>query len=163
LDTNQQIKAQYLPPTSNLDYGSFSSNNTQSVTTGGSPISYQVSGPTNGISISPVFDSRLIVSNPGIYRVSYNILLDNANAGPDVVNIWIRVNTTNVPASLRIANVTTAQQIYSGDYIVSLNGGDAVDVAIQAPLPAIISIPSTAAAGLQPAAPGCITNIVQIA
>ena len=118
-----------------VPYGAFQDSTDQvaASTTVAYPVTFNTTDFSNGVTV--VSNSRITVANDGLYNLQFSIqLTNNTNATHDV-DIWFRVNGTNVPASN--SRFGLAQRKSPGDpyhiiaalnYFVSLNATDYVEI-----------------------------------
>lgn len=116
-------------------YGAFQSSTDQTAanTTTAYPVTFNTTDFSNGVTIAS--GSRITVANAGIWNLQFSIqLTNNTNATHDV-DIWFRVNGTNVPASnsrFGLAPRKSAGDPYhiiaALNYFVSLNATDYVEI-----------------------------------
>ena len=118
-----------------VPYGAFQDSTDQiaASTTVAYPVTFNTTDFSNGVTV--VSNSRITVANAGLYNLQFSIqLTNNTNATHDV-DIWFRVNGTNVPASN--SRFGLAQRKSPGDpyhiiaalnYFVSLNATDYVEI-----------------------------------
>jgi hypothetical protein len=115
---------------------------------------------------SLVATNRIYALATGTYRFDYSIQFDNTDAAAQTAYIWISKNGTNVPrsASTIALGATTAAahlQFPFCSYTLDLNAGDYVSVLFNASSTNVIA-QATAAAGVVPAIPSIIVNLMQI-
>ena len=118
-----------------VPYGAFQDSTDQiaASTTVAYPVTFDTTDFSNGVTVAS--GSRITVANAGLYNLQFSIqLTNNTNATHDV-DIWFRVNGTNVPASN--SRFGLAQRKSPGDpyhiiaalnYFVSLNATDYVEI-----------------------------------
>ena len=116
-------------------YGAFQDSTDQVAvsTTVAYPVTFNTTDFSNGVTV--VSNSRITVANAGLYNLQFSIqLTNNTNATHDV-DIWFRVNGTNVPASnsrFGLAPRKSAGDPYhiiaALNYFVSLNATDYVQI-----------------------------------
>ena len=116
-------------------YGAFQDSTDQVAvsTTVAYPVTFNTTDFSNGVTV--VSNSRITVANAGLYNLQFSIqLTNNTNATHDV-DIWFRVNGTNVPASNSRFGLAPRKSV--GDpyhiiaalnYFVSLNATDYVEI-----------------------------------
>jgi hypothetical protein len=97
------------------------------------PVTFNTTDFSNGVTV--VSNSRITVTNPGIYNLQFSIQLTNTTNATHDVDIWFRVNGTNVPASnsrFGLAPRKSAGDPYhviaALNYFVSLNATDYVEI-----------------------------------
>jgi hypothetical protein len=116
-------------------YGAFqdSTDQTAASTTVAYPVTFNTTDFSNGVTM--VSGSRITVATAGLWNLQFSIqLTNNTNATQDV-DIWFRVNGTNVTASN--SRFGLAQRKSAGDpyhviaalnYFISLNATDYVEI-----------------------------------
>ena len=116
-------------------YGAFQDSTDQVAvsTTVAYPVTFNTTDFSNGVTV--VSNSRITVANAGLYNLQFSIQLTNTTNATHDVDIWFRVNGTNVPASN--SRFGLAQRKSPGDpyhiiaalnYFVSLNATDYVEI-----------------------------------
>jgi hypothetical protein len=116
-------------------YGAFQDSTDQvaASTTVAYPVTFDTTDFSNGVTV--VSNSRITVAYAGLYNLQFSIqLTNNTNASQDV-DVWFRVNGTNVPASNsrfglapRKAAGDPFHLIMALNYFVSLNATDYVEI-----------------------------------
>lgn len=118
-----------------VPYGAFQDSTDQiaASTTVAYPVTFDTTDFSNGVTVAS--GSRITVANAGLYNLQFSIQLTNNTNAPHDVDIWFRVNGTNVPASN--SRFGLAQRKSPGDpyhiiaalnYFVSLNATDYVEI-----------------------------------
>jgi hypothetical protein len=116
-------------------YGAFQDSTTQTAasTTVAYPITFNTTDFSNGVTV--VSNSRITVTTAGLYNLQFSIQLTNTTNASQDVDVWFRVNGTNVPASN--SRFGLAPRKGAGDpfhlimalnYFVSLNAADYVQI-----------------------------------
>ena len=118
-----------------VPYGAFQDSTDQiaASTTVAYPVTFNTTDFSNGVTV--VSNSRITVANAGLYNLQFSIqLTNNTNATHDV-DIWFRVNGTNVPASNSRFGLAPRKSpgdpyhiIAALNYFVSLNATDYVEI-----------------------------------
>ena len=82
-----------------LPYGSFydTTDQTAASTTTAYPITLNSTSLSNGVSAAS--DGKITVDQNGIYNVQFSVQLSNNDTAPQDIDIWFRVNGTNVADS----------------------------------------------------------------
>ena len=118
-----------------VPYGAFQDSTDQVAvsTTVAYPVTFNTTDFSNGVTV--VSNSRITVTNPGIYNLQFSIQLTNTTNATHDVDIWFRVNGTDVPASnsrFGLAPRKSAGDPYhviaALNYFVSLNATDYVEI-----------------------------------
>ena len=118
-----------------VPYGAFQDSTDQiaASTTVAYPVTFNTTDFSNGVTV--VSNSRITVANAGLYNLQFSIQLTNNTSATYDVDIWFRVNGTNVPASnsrFGLAPRKSAGDPYhiiaALNYFVSLNATDYVEI-----------------------------------
>lgn len=164
--TPLRIQRALLPPPYNAFYGSFGSNQTQTVAgvNQETKISHNFTSVSYGIAVDPVHPTRIVVSGAGVYRFSYSVQLDKQGGGNSLCDLWIKIDDVAVPnsASRCIVAGQQGETFPYCDFILVLNAGQYVEICFTSP-DASMAATAFAGAGVVPAVPSIITNCVQIA
>jgi hypothetical protein len=116
-------------------YGAFqdSTDQTAASTTVAYPVTFNTTDFSNGVTVSS--NSRITVAKAGLWNLQFSIQLVNTTNATHDVDIWFRVNGTNVPASnsrFGLAPRKSAGDPYhviaALNYFVSLNATDYVEI-----------------------------------
>jgi hypothetical protein len=149
----------------NNPYGAFqdSTNQTAANTTTAYPVTFNTTDFSNGVTIAS--NSRITVAETGIWNLQFSIQLTNTTNASQDVDIWFRVNGTNVANSN--SRFGFAPRKGAGDpyhiiaalnYFVSLNATDYVEI-MWRPTDTGVSIEQYAA-GTSPTRPAVPSAIV---
>ena len=118
-----------------VPYGAFQDSTDQSAasTTVAYPITFNTTDFSNGVSVAS--NSRITVTDAGIYNLQFSIQLTNTTNASQDVDIWFRVNGTNVTASNSRFGLAPRKSpgdpyhiIAALNYFVSLNATDYVEI-----------------------------------
>jgi hypothetical protein len=118
-----------------LPYGAFQDSTDQvaASTTVAYPITFDTTDFSNGVTV--VSNSRITVASAGIWNVQFSIQLTNTTNAAQDVDVWFRVNGTNVPASNSRFGLAPRKSpsdpfhlIMALNYFVSLNATDYVEI-----------------------------------
>jgi hypothetical protein len=149
-------------------YNSFFSNTTQNLVAGVElPITYDVASFVGtGVSLVGVAPTpQFSVSTSGVYRIVFSAQINkNGGGGADTVDIYLRINGTNVAntgSRSAVANNTEVVQTIS--FIVSLATTDVVEIVgftVAGVNDQFLAIPAAAPV---PAIPSIITDVQRIA
>ena len=116
-------------------YGAFQDSTDQVAvsTTVAYPVTFNTTDFSNGVTV--VSNSRITVANAGLYNLQFSIQLTNTTNSSHDVDIWFRVNGTNVPASNSRFGLAPRKSpgdpyhiIAALNYFVSLNATDYVEI-----------------------------------
>jgi hypothetical protein len=120
---------------SSVPYGAFQDSTDQvaASTTVAYPVTFNTTDFSNGVTV--VSNSRITVANSGIWNLQFSIQLTNTTNASQDVDIWFRVNNTNVANSNSRFGLAPRKSV--GDpyhviaalnYFVSLNATDYVEI-----------------------------------
>jgi hypothetical protein len=118
-----------------LPYGAFQDSTDQvaASTTVAYPITFDTTDFSNGVTVAS--NSRITVANAGLYNLQFSIQLTNTTNASQDVDVWFRVNGTNVPASNSRFGLAPRKSpsdpfhlIMALNYFVSLNATDYVEI-----------------------------------
>jgi len=118
-----------------LPYGAFQDSTDQvaASTTVAYPITFDTTDFSNGVTV--VSNSRITVASAGIWNLQFSIQLTNTTNAAQDVDVWFRVNGTNVPASNSRFGLAPRKSpsdpfhlIMALNYFVSLNATDYVEI-----------------------------------
>jgi len=118
-----------------LPYGAFQDSTDQVAvsTTVAYPVTFNTTDFSNGVTVAS--NSRITVANAGLYNLQFSIQLTNTTNATQDVDIWFRVNNTNVANSNSRFGLAPRKSV--GDpyhiiaalnYFVSLNATDYVEI-----------------------------------
>lgn len=112
------------------NYGEFSNtaDQTAALINTAYPITYNVSGPTQQISI--VSNSRITFAESGFYQLILNAQVLSTNASAKNVRFWFRKNGTDIAITTRIQTLTGNNEYrpFSSTQTVSVEAGDYVEI-----------------------------------
>ena len=118
-----------------LPYGAFQDSTDQvaASTTVAYPVTFNTTDFSNGVTVAS--NSRITVANAGIWNLQFSIQLTNTTNSTQDVDVWFRVNGTNVPASNSRFGLAPRKSpgdpfhlIMALNYFVSLNATDYVEI-----------------------------------
>jgi hypothetical protein len=118
-----------------VPYGAFqdSTNQTAASTTVAYPVTFNTTDFSNGVTVAS--NSRITVTDAGIWNLQFSIQLTNTTNASQDVDIWFRVNGTNVTASNSRFGLAPRKSpgdpyhiIAALNYFVSLNATDYVEI-----------------------------------
>jgi hypothetical protein len=149
-------------------YNSFFSNTTQNLVAGVElPITYDVASYVGtGVSLIGVAPtSQFRVSTSGVYRIVYSAQIDkNGGGGADDVDLYLRINGTNVAnTGSRSAVPNGTEVLQTVSLIVSLTTTDVVEVIAYTAVGVNDRLLAVPAAPPVPAIPSIITDVQRIA
>jgi hypothetical protein len=116
-------------------YGAFQDSTTQTAasTTVAYPVTFNTTDFSNGVTV--VSNSRITVTTTGLYNLQLSIQLTNTTNASQDVDVWFRVNGTNVPASNSRFGLAPRKGvgdpfhlIMALNYFINLNATDYVEI-----------------------------------
>jgi len=149
----------------NNPYGAFQDSTDQVAanTTTAYPVTFNTTDFSNGVTIAS--GSRITVANDGIWNLQFSLQFTNTTNASQDVDVWFRVNGTNVPnsnsrygLSPRKAADDPFHIIMALNYFISLNATDYVEI-MWRPTNTGVSIEQYAA-GTSPTRPAIPSAIV---
>lgn len=150
------------PPATAANYGEFLSTVDQTVITlnVGQPVTYNTPGLTNNFSL--VSNSQITAGVAGVYNLQFSIQLLVSTGGGGNVEIWLRKNGLDVPATNTQFSVknTNEAEFAALNLLVQMNAGDNVQLMWAADDIHLKLAAITPFAG--PAIPSVITTIVPV-
>jgi len=151
-------------------YGSFQDTTTQTIssTTTAYPMTFNTVDYSNGVSV--VSNSRITVTNYGIYNIQFSGQFANTDTQIHDVDIWLSKNGTNVALSKGQISIPNSHGGIDGhilpawNYFIELNANDYVQLMWQANNIGVsmISLP-TATSPTRPAAASIIATVQYVA
>jgi hypothetical protein len=118
-----------------VPYGAFQDSTDQTAvsTTVAYPVTFNTTDFSNGVSVAS--NSRITVTTAGLYNLQFSIQLTNTTNASQDVDIWFRVNGTNVANSnsrfglaLRKSPGDPYHIIAALNYFISLNATDYIEI-----------------------------------
>jgi hypothetical protein len=114
--------------------GAFS-DDTDQTQTGGiastpTPILFNSTDVSNGISLVLGNASRMRVSQTGLYELIFSIQLDKSGGGVSPCDVWLRKNGTDIPnsASQVVVNGTNGETVLTVDFFLQLVANDYIEI-----------------------------------
>lgn len=147
--------------------GAFSDTTTQ-LQTGGiantpTPITFNQTDVSNGISLVLGSPSRMRVSQTGLYELTFSCQLDKTGGGVDICDIWLRKNGNDIAASASqvVVNGTNGETVLTVNFFLQLNATDYIEIVFASPdaTMAITDFPAQAAPYVRPAVPSIIATM----
>ena len=161
------INPRFIPPYNQvLGYGQFSYN--ASITVAGANVATPIPYDTTEIAQFCTYSGSTIeVLKAGVWKFAYSIQLDKSGGGTSHVDIWIKINGTNVPRSTSRTTVVgqNGENFVYCEYILSLNLNDKIQVYFSSPDNTMLAqyfAPSGVAPNEIPAVPSIITTLFQL-
>lgn len=116
-------------------YGQFADTTTQIITNGSAYlVTYNTTELSQGVSIDPVYQSRIVVANAGVYNLQFSFQVSITKAGTETVTIWFRKNGLDYPRSA--TNITLQNQnvyaVAAWNFLDAYSPGEFVEIVCQA-------------------------------
>jgi hypothetical protein len=116
---------------SNSVWGSFYSNSTQTnpSSTASNSITFDYTDPdSSGVSI--VSNSRITVSQAGVYNIQFSAQIDKTDSNDDSIEIWLSKNGSNIPYTNTELYITgnNAKFVAAWNFVIKLNASDYVEL-----------------------------------
>jgi len=112
-----------------LNYGFFADGTqTNPVANAINIVTFTVTGPTNGISITG--GNALTVVNAGTYTKIFTTIINKTSGGTSSVSIWLRLNGVDVVGSRQdLELINTLSQIFtSGNFTLNIPAGGSIQM-----------------------------------
>ena len=89
-----------------------------------------ISQERTSLSITGTIQSKLVVTDAGIYNLQFRVQYQNVNAADKIASVWLRVNNTDVVGSNSFVTVPLGTQdaLATGSYFMSLVANDYVEI-----------------------------------
>ena len=108
-----------------LNYGFFTDSTTQTnpVANAINTITFNVTGPANGISV--VGNTAITVVNAGTYTKMFTVIVDKTAGGTSTISIWLRLNGVDVVGSRQALSLTNTLPLVftSGNFTLNIPAG----------------------------------------
>ena len=108
-----------------LNYGFFTDSTTQTnpVANAVNTITFNVTGPANGISV--VGGTAITVVNAGTYTKMFTVIVDKTAGGTSTISIWLRLNGVDVVGSRQDLSLTNTLPLVftSGNFTLNIPAG----------------------------------------
>lgn len=108
-----------------LNYGFFTDSTTQTnpVANAINTITFNVTGPANGISV--VGGTAITVVNAGTYTKMFSVIVDKTAGGTSTISIWLRLNGVDVAGSRQDLSLTNTLPLVftSGNFTLNIPAG----------------------------------------
>lgn len=109
--------------------------------------------------------TEITAAYTGKYNIQFSLQLQNTDTTQHEVDIWFRVNGTDVPNSNTTITVPARKNasifgfaVAAWNFFVTLNAGDYAEL-VWAPSSTLVTIPYNAAVALHPATPSVIVTV----
>lgn len=144
-------------------YGSFFSTVTQTAAAINTPYAMTFNSTALSNQIGVVSNSRITFKNRGTYNIQFSAQLDQTAGAAHNAYIWFRQNGTNIANSASVVAIqgTTSESVPAWNFIVSVLGGDYVEIMWAADDTGVrlLADPSNA---FRPAIPSVIATVVSV-
>ena len=118
----------------NAPYGAFESTQDQTAAAANTAyaMTFNTTDYSNGVSV--VSNSRITVTDSGIYNLQWSGQFENSNSQDDDIRVWIKVNGTNLTGSTGFISIpqkhgaTNGHIIVGWNYFLSLNANDYIEL-----------------------------------
>ena len=154
-------------PPANGYYGSFYDLTNQTATTINTPYAIKLSNTSLSNGISIVNNSRITISNTGIYNIQFSAQFYRTNTGTDVIDIWLRKNGVDVPDTntqvVMTGGIIASQIVPAWNFVVNAIGGDYFELMWATPDTHVelLYSPSQSTPFIRPAIPSVILTVTQ--
>ena len=97
-------------------------------------IPFDTTDLSNGVSLDPADNTKVVFAYAGYYNVQFSIQLLNAKNSIDNVTLWFRQNTVDIPYSAGIATVplgpgtTLGASLVAWNLVIPVNAGDNIQL-----------------------------------
>ena len=107
------------------DYGSFYDTTTQTNPVANTANLMTLNSVADHNNISIVNNSKITVTNKGIYNIQFSAQFDKTDSGSDDIDIWLRIDGVNVPwSNTRItSHNNNAKVVAAWNWMVAMNAG----------------------------------------
>lgn len=156
-------------PTPSFAYGAFTDSTTQAAPNPAAiaAIVYDTTELSNDVAIDPAQPSRIVVARDGIYDIQFSAQITKvAGNQPSSIELWPRVNGTDVPRSNSSVTLLNANDraIPAWNFVLPLAAGDAFELMFYtADTNFRILAVGAATTPTRPAIPSMILTVVQVA
>lgn len=144
-------------------FGSFYDTTTQTAAAANTAYAMNLNTTAESNQIAVLSNSRITFKNRGSYNVQFSAQLDQSSGATHHVYIWLRKNGTDVANSASVVALqgTSAESIAAWNFIVTVLGGDYVQImwAVENTAVALTASPATA---FCPAIPSVIATAIAI-
>lgn len=114
----------------NKHYGAFCDTTTQtaSLTTAAYPMRFNTTEISDGVSIAS--NSRITVTDTGIYNIQFSAQLDKQTGSPADIDIWLQYTGSNLPRSnTRLTvNGSQAKHVAAWNFVLPIVANDYVEL-----------------------------------
>ena len=153
------------PEPAPINFGSFSSTQTQAATTinTAKAITYDTADTAYGVYRDPADNSKIKVSRPAIYNVQFSIQVDKTSGGTGKFYIWAAINGTAVANSGCFIQIqgNNAEIFSAANYFLPLTDGDYFQLYFSVD-DLSVQLQHFAAAAPVPAIPSIILTVMQV-
>jgi hypothetical protein len=95
---------------------------------------FDTTDSSNGVSLDPADNTKIVFANAGTYNIQFSIQLLNAKSSIDNVTLWFRQNGVDVPYSAGIATVplgpgtTLGASLVAWNLVLPINANDNIQL-----------------------------------
>lgn len=144
-------------------YGSFYDTTTQTAAAANTAYAMNLNTTAESNQIAVVSNSRITFKNRGTYNIQFSAQLDQSSGATHHVYIWFRKNGVDIPDSASVVAIqgTSAESIAAWNFIVTVLGGDYVEImwAVENTAVTLTASPATA---FCPAIPSVIATAIAV-
>jgi hypothetical protein len=144
-------------------YGSFYSTVTQTAAATNTPYAMTLNTTAESNQIAVTNSSHITFKNRGTYNIQFSAQLDQTSGASHYIYIWFRKNGVDIPNSASVVAIqgTTAELVASWNFVITVLGGDYIQImwAVNNTAVQILASPATA---FCPAIPSVIATAIAI-
>jgi len=95
---------------------------------------FDTTDSSNGVSLDPADNTKIVFANAGTYNIQFSIQLLNAKSSIDNVTLWFRQNDVDVPYSAGVATVplgpgtTLGASLVAWNLVLPINANDNIQL-----------------------------------
>ncbi len=144
-------------------YGSFYDTTTQTAAAINTPYAMTLNTTAESNQIAVTSGSRITFKNRGTYNIQFSAQLDQTSGASHNIYIWLRKNGVDIPNSSSVVAIqgTTAELVAAWNFVISVSGGDYVQI-MWAASSTSVQIVAAPANAFSPAIPSVIVTAVSI-
>ena len=127
------------------------------------PVTLNLTGAANGVSIDPLNPTHIKVNQSGLYHLGVSFQLAATNSSIKDVRLWFRKNGVDMPNTTIVSSLEsgTAKYVQSRTMNVSMNKDDYIELYWGSPNTGV-SLSAITSNAWSPAAPSVILNVNQV-
>lgn len=144
-------------------YGSFYDTTTQTAAAANTAYAMNLNTTAESNQIAVVSNSRITFKNRGTYNIQFSAQLDQSAGATHHAYIWFRKNGVDIPDSASVVAIqgTTAENIAAWNFIVTVLGGDYVQI-MWAVNNTAVTLTASPATAFCPAIPSVIATAIAV-